>query len=127
MGCERLTKIVSSYKNLQSGLDLLDRQWRQSNKRNVVKFGEGETLEHVLLKAEACWRLKKLKKQFYTEAVFKNNVGRADIFVINPTTAVEIVCSESEESIENKKLKYNCDLIVIKSKKDFEKVERILC
>ena len=96
---------------------LLDYNYR--GKRNAIYLGENEGKEHAMKKAEICYALKKLKKEFYTEAVFKNGM-RCDILVLDECVALEIVDSEPDESIELKKQKYPCPVSVCKVDEEFK-------
>jgi len=87
----------------------------------VLKFGAGETKEHMLQKAKVCYALNKLNYVFYTEAIFKNG-KRADIltFSLGEPVAIEIIASEQEKSIEKKRLNYPCRIVTIPINTDFE-------
>jgi competence CoiA-like predicted nuclease len=79
---------------------------RVSNRKlNEIRFSPNERIEHVHYKEAICSYLKAIKKNFYTEAIFETG-GRADIFILEDLTVVEIMCSESFESIEAKKKTY---------------------
>lgn len=101
--------------------EFLDIRTLQHNKMNVVKIGANESKAHALKKCEVCHALLKLKRFFYTEAVFKSG-HRADVFDLDAGCAYEIVESESEESIIKKKEDYPVPVIVIKTEKDFLEV-----
>ena len=87
----------------------------------VLKFGAGETKEHMLQKARVCYALNKLDYVFYTEAIFKNG-KRADIltFSLGDPVAIEIIASEQDESIEKKRLSYPCRIVTIPIADDFD-------
>ncbi len=80
--------------------------------RNKLAWGLNETTEHARKKFEICSELKKLGKEFVTEVRFRNG-GRADIFVLDEPLALEILNSETEKSILNKKNKYPCRIVTI--------------
>jgi len=80
--------------------------------KNVVRFGLNESLPHALKKTEICYKLKELKKEFYTEAVLKGG-GEADIFVLDNAVAIEILNSEKQDSIDDKKKRYPCRIVQI--------------
>lgn len=91
--------------------------WRFNNKLNVIKFSEKETFDHFLAKCLLCWELKQNKKDFYTEAIFDQNKGRADIFVPILKEAWEVKNTEKDQSIKTKEAKYPCKVMSFKAKK----------
>lgn len=79
---------------------------RPSNRQlNEVRVSSGESQVHQNKKIEICQRLQREGKHFMTEAIFKTG-GRADILVLDTFTAIEIVHSETTESILNKQQEY---------------------
>lgn len=77
-----------------------------SNRRiNEIRISSGEGAKHIKKKQEICNALIEQKKQFITEARFIGG-GIADILVLDDFQVIEIVDSESEESIQNKIQKY---------------------
>ena len=75
---------------------------RPSNRKlNEVRFSSGESQKHINKKREICEQLKKEGKHYITEAMFTKG-GRADILVLDTFTAIEVVHTESNESIEHK-------------------------
>lgn len=82
-------------------------------KRNAIYLGNNESKAHAMKKAEVCIELYRLGKEFYTECVFKNRKGKADIIVLDDCLALEIVESEEEESIEKKEMVYPCRIVKI--------------
>lgn len=81
---------------------------------NALKLNVHNTLEHELAKFYLAWEQLKLNKSIVVEAIFTNGL-RADIFVLDDDLALEVVTSESKESIANKRKSYPCDLISLKS------------
>lgn len=80
---------------------------RQSNRvLNEVRTSMGESQAHIDKKIEVCKRLKEEDKSFICEAIFEQGRGRADILVLDTFTAIEIVHTETEQSIEQKRGKY---------------------
>ena len=77
---------------------------------NSIRFGENESETHAVMKFNICWALHMAGKHFYTEAVlveWSGKVcGRADILVLDDFRIIEIVCKETEKSIEAKRHKY---------------------
>lgn len=79
---------------------------RISNRKiNMIRFSKTETEEHKNKKIEICNNLVKEGKSFITEAIFIQG-GRADIFILDDLTIIEILKSEKLENIENKKRYY---------------------
>ena len=81
---------------------------------NKVKLSAANTWKHEQKKCEICYNLLKEGKRFVTEAVFSKGLGRADVLNISDSVAIEIVCSESEESLIRKKAKYPIDFEVVR-------------
>lgn len=80
---------------------------RRSNRvLNEVRTSVGESQTHIDKKIEICKRLKKENKYFICEAIFENGSGRADILVLDTFTAIEIVHTESNESVARKQEEY---------------------
>lgn len=73
---------------------------------NKIKIGSNNTWEHEMAKCVICIYLKKQKRNFVTEAIFKNNKGRVDVLDVSFGVCYEIVVSEKKESIKIKKDKY---------------------
>lgn len=79
---------------------------RQSNRQlNEVRVSSGESKAHQAKKEEICKKLLSEGKHFVTEAIFKDG-GRADILVLDNFTAIEIVNTETTESILRKQSAY---------------------
>ena len=81
----------------------------QSNRTGLhdgcVRFGKGERLTHIfakLLIARAC---KKSDNEVFTESIF-NNGCRADVFVSDDNTVIEVLDSETLEDCANKLCRY---------------------
>lgn len=72
---------------------------------NQIRESPSESPSHKLIKESVCEELRKQNKSYITEAIFKTG-GRADILVLDDFIAIEIACTESEESIERKKELY---------------------
>ena len=74
--------------------------------RNCIRLNKKSinTL-HEAWKFEICCELIERGLEFITEAKFESG-GRADILVLDLNLAIEIVCSEDEESVEQKRGKY---------------------
>ena len=79
---------------------------RPSNRQlNEVRVSSGESKAHQAKKEEICKRLQAEGKHYVTEAIFKTG-GRADILCLDTFTAIEVVNTESNESILRKQKKY---------------------
>lgn len=95
-------------------------QWtknRSAKNARQNKCGFPGSLAHARKVFETCYELNKWGEKFYTEAVFKNGC-RADIFVLDTRQAIEVLESESEESIQAKRTKYPCEIVTIKTGAD---------
>lgn len=88
---------------------------------NASKCWKNISLEHYRVMSDIVWKLaNEYEMEVYSEVIFKSG-GRADIFAFNGSLAViiEILHSEKEENIENKKTYYP-DIPIIKVKtRDF--------
>jgi len=76
-----------------------------NRKLNEVRISSGENLVHQDKKVEICKRLRSAGKHYVTEAIFKTG-GRADILVLDDFTAIEVVNTESNDSIIRKAKEY---------------------
>lgn len=95
----------------QKAYAILDWRAIQNRKRNVIYFGLNETKEHFMLKANTCYDLLKEGKEFICEAIFKNNSGRADIFVISQDGVYAIEIVHTEDISKSGKEKYPCPVV----------------
>lgn len=94
------------------------RFFRQSSKihRNCIRLNPANTLAHEMKKVELCWEFLKDGKEFVTEAEFESPFKkRADIVCLDDGVVIEIVHSESQESIDEKKKGYPLPIVVIKA------------
>ena len=73
---------------------------------NSVSFGLNETWEHAFSKFKVCWELMNDGDEFYTEVIFKDGKGRADIVNLSDCSIIEILHTETPEQFEEKRLKY---------------------
>ena len=85
-------------------------------KEGIIKFRPepAEKINHFMAKCLTAWELKNNNVDFYTEAIFANG-SRADIYVPLWNSAIEIVSSESKESMINKEDKYPCKVSFLKA------------
>ena len=74
--------------------------------RNVMRWSEHETIEHVSRKFEICFQLKKWGREFYTEAIFEPSGLRADVIDADEGVVYEVYQTESMESLKKKALLY---------------------
>ncbi len=78
---------------------------------NSVNFGLNESFEHAFTKFKICYGLMLAGKEYYTESVWEKPFsGRADIVVLDDAKVIEILETESDESIELKSKKYPSNL-----------------
>jgi len=93
---------------------------RISNRhKNVLRWSSNETNEHIQRKLDICKYFKKNNIEFMTEAVFHNGL-RCDILVCDEERIVEILNTESEESILRKKKVYPLPVVFIDANKEFD-------
>ena len=92
------------------------RLFRQTSKihRGCIRLNAGSTWEHELAKIYKCRELLRQGKDFITEAEFEGGQGRADIVCLDEGVVYEIVQTESEESIQDKRKRYPLPIVVIK-------------
>ena len=88
--------------------------------RNMLKWGSNETDNHINMKLEICKYLKRENKEFYTEAIFVRNMGRADIVNCDDAVIYEVYQTESRKSLELKAQKYPLDVIFVKANQKFK-------
>jgi len=94
--------------------------------RNCIRINVNNGIAHEMKKTEICYRLKEAGLEFVCEAEFYGKKsGRADIFILDHEVALELVDSESEESIAKKMKKYPCRIVVMKVDQAFK--EELLC
>jgi uncharacterized membrane protein (UPF0127 family) len=72
------------------------------------------------MKLEICKYLKKMDKEFYTEAIFVNGMGRADIINSDDMVIYEVYQTESKKSLEMKAKKYPLDVIFVDANQEFK-------
>jgi len=94
-------------------LKMLDQAF--NHKSNVLKISRNNTLHHELAKFFLAWEILQAGGDFVSEAIFTNG-KRSDIFNLELCEAWEVVHSESDRSIENKKEQYPCKVLKFKSK-----------
>jgi len=82
--------------------------------RNCIRINTNSTYEHEKKKFDECWRLAKEGKAYITEAEGEDKSWRADILVLDDNLAIEIVKSETDESIQIKNRKYPMPIFIMK-------------
>lgn len=87
-----------------------------NRKTNCFRWSETETDAHINTKFLICRALKKLGREFYSEAIFNNGL-RADVIDADQGMIYEVVESEKEESIAKKRKDYPLDIIVVQAGK----------
>ena len=85
---------------------------------NCVRINSGNTYEHERAKFEECWKLAKLGKEFLTEAETPDKSKRADIVCLDEGYIIEIVNTESEESLIRKSKVYPLPIVIVRVKGD---------
>jgi len=100
------------YINEQEIIRLLDDCYNKDI--NKIKISIANTKEHEMKKCELCYDIAVAGNRFVTEARFKYNKGRADVLDITEGVAFEVVCSEKEESLVKKSIKYPVPIVVIR-------------
>ena len=85
-------------------------------KEGIIKFSPepAESFEHFLAKCLIAWEFKNAGLDYYTEARFCNKT-RADIFIPFWNKAIEIVSSEPASSLMAKKVRYPCEIKIVKA------------
>jgi hypothetical protein len=103
----------------------LDRAYRPI--RNVIRFSFTETMEHYLQKCLICYELSKMGLEFVCEARFYGG-SRADIYVLDKDTAIEVLHTEKDENLDKKRKEYPCWVTGIRTteKITFERVEKLV-
>jgi len=87
--------------------------------RNVLKWSSNETENHINMKFNICKYLKKMGKEFYTEAILVGGKGRADIINADDAVIYEVVQTESKKSLQLKANKYPLEVRFVKANQEF--------
>ena len=90
-------------KKINESMRYLDKT--KSYKRNVFKMNRNEGFSHCLAKFLICHELVSNGIDFISEAIFENG-KRADIFDLVNCEAIEILSSEKESNLVNKREDY---------------------
>lgn len=94
--------------DLKAAAALLDWSMVQNARKNAIA-PTGEGVAHFLMKAYLAHGLRVRGFNFYAEAIFKNNTGRADLFVLDKRCAIEVLDSEKEKG-STKDERYPCPI-----------------
>ena len=98
--------------NRTKALSTLDKCYNKNI--DFVKISTANSKAHEIKKTDICYDLLAEGKHFITEAHFAGGKGRCDILCLDDNLALEIVCTEKEESLFKKQLKYPIDIKVIR-------------
>jgi hypothetical protein len=80
----------------------------------VVKFSSNNSWRHEITKSLVCLYIQKVKgHDFICEGILLDNAGIVDVLDCQSFTAYEVMDSESEESIEEKRKKYPFDVVKV--------------
>lgn len=90
--------------------------WGSRLGRNFCKYNSGNTNQHEDYRWELFKYLRRRGKDVICEGKFTGERGRADLIVLDDSLIIEIVCSESDESILNKQIKYPSNLSFVRFK-----------
>ena len=87
---------------ISSRLELI----RVSNRKlNCLRWHNNESREHIIKKLDICRWLKEINHVFITEAIFLDG-SRADVVDLTASVIYEVVVSEDEKSLDEKKKRY---------------------
>jgi len=101
------------YYKIRQNLNLLRMNNRIGSQTNVLRWSAGETKEHILKKLEICMELKDWEHEFITEAIFTNG-ARCDVLDLTEGTVYEILCTETDETFNEKVKEYPKELKIVK-------------
>lgn len=87
--------------------------------KDVLKWSPNETEAHISMKFEICKYLKQQGEEFYTEAIFADGSGRADVIAADRGLIIEVVDSEGAMSKLAKICKYPLPVIFVSAKQAF--------
>ncbi len=85
--------------------------------RDKVVINTGNSYEHEKAKFDLCWKLAQEGHHFICEATTVDGKSRADIVDLDAGVISEIVNSEGEESLQDKRTRYPLPIEVIICKK----------
>ena len=76
---------------------------RFGSQEDNIRVSKANSYIHEKIKFDICWKLINQDYTIYTEAIFENNKGRADIIAISPEGAGFILEIETPKSYEELK------------------------
>jgi len=85
-------------------------------KRNYVHIHPQNSYAHEKRKFQECWKLRQEGKEFVTEARFKDRDLRADIYVLDTDTIIEIESTSYELEERKKEYPENTEFILLEDK-----------
>lgn len=88
-------------------------------KENIIKVSKHETFIHFVAKCMLSYELMNNGHDIITEAIFENK-KRADIFDVTEGVAYEVLASEKEENLVNKRKDYPVEVKGFKAKNVIE-------
>ena len=94
-------KTYNRQQRINDALRLTSRIYRLD--KNSIRVNTGNSFRHELAKFLRCWELMKEGREVYTEVVFRDTKGRADIYVPELFQVFEVLESESLEKFTSKK------------------------
>ena len=107
--------------NKQEQRNKISRMLRTSNRnRNVLRWGKGETRNHIYTKFEICMQLKEWGHEFYTEAIFEPSGLRADVIDADTGIVYEVHNTEPTDSLVRKAQNYPLEVRFVDANIDFE-------
>ncbi len=90
---------------------------------NAVRFNSGSTHSHEMKKAEICFALQAQGHAFITEGVLTRARGRVDVCDLTEGVIFEVMESESDASIEEKRKRYPFPIVCVGV--ETEKIARV--
>lgn len=108
-----IRKEKNKWYKVNENLQLIRTSNRFGSQRNLLRWSNAETKEHILKKLEVCMELKGWGHEFITEAIFKNG-ARCDVLDLTEGTIYEILHTETEEKYRQKIQRYPKEFRVVK-------------
>ena len=102
---------MKDWKRINSCLKLLDVSYKQLP--NCVRIHNSNDIKHELAKTKICYLLQKQGLVYYTEAIFKGGKGRADVLVPEHFRVIEVLNTETEVEVLQKKNYYPEELDIL--------------
>ena len=99
---------------INNTLRLIDFHSKSGSHVNCIRINTNNTLEHEIEKLKICFWIIKNGGAVLTEGKFENGEGTPDIINLVEGSIIEIVHTETEESIKKKIEKYPLPIEVVK-------------